>query len=65
MALLTTYLGRKSLARGLAADARRTTSLAGSMMRRVSRILRITFETAGEAQDLRRSLIRKYPFSDA
>ena len=64
MAFITAYLGRRSLARGVAADARRAASLAQSMLRRAGYVLRISFETVGEAQDLRRQLVRKYPFSD-
>ena len=64
MALVTAFLGRRSLARSLAADARRAVSVAQNILRGAGRILRVGFETDGEAQDLRRQLVRKYPFSD-
>jgi hypothetical protein len=63
MAFVTAYLGRRSIARSLAPPAR-AASAAWSMLLGAHRVFRVSLEAVGEAQDMRRELVRKYPFSD-
>jgi len=67
MALATAYLARRSLAplvRSLAAAGLGAGSLAWGVLVRTGRILRVSVDAISEAQELRRKLIRRYPFSD-
>jgi hypothetical protein len=68
MALATAYLARRSLARSLG----RSLAVAGSgaasltwiVLLRTGRIMCMSLEAVSEAQELRRKLVQKYPFSD-
>jgi hypothetical protein len=64
MALTTAYLSRRSLARSLAAAGHDAALLVGGVLLRAGRILRVSVEAVREAQELRRKLVRRYPFSD-
>jgi hypothetical protein len=69
MAPATAYLARSSLARSVRAGLSggrlsAAAALGWGMLVRIGRVLRVAADTVREAQELRRQMLRRYPFMD-